>query len=57
MDSVVLWIKFLEIFFGQVEEIEDIDGSTANPLVADAIENEGDLILSDEQRKNFRKVS
>ena len=40
-----------------MEEIEDIDDSSANPLVADAIENERDLILSEEQRKNFRKVS
>ncbi|PPD67158.1 hypothetical protein GOBAR_DD35963 [Gossypium barbadense] len=40
----------------EVEEIEDVDGSSDNPLVADAIENERELILSEEQRKNFRKV-
>ncbi|GKV07068.1 hypothetical protein SLEP1_g18876 [Rubroshorea leprosula] len=40
----------------EVEEIEDIDGDCTNPLVADAIENEKELILSEEQRKNFRKV-
>lgn len=40
-----------------MEEIEDVDGSSDNPLVADAIENERELILSEDQRKNFRKVS
>lgn len=40
----------------QVEEIEDIDGSSSDPFIADAIENEKELILSEEQRKNYRKV-
>ncbi|KAK6288945.1 hypothetical protein POUND7_000486 [Theobroma cacao] len=53
--AALMGLKFPGV--NEVEEIEDIDGSTANPLVADAIENEGDLILSDEQRKNFRKVN
>lgn len=50
-------MKFLKIFFGKVEEIEDIDGNSDNPLIADAIENEKDLLLSEEQKKIFRKVS
>lgn len=40
----------------EVEEIEDIDGNSDNPLIADAIENEKDLLLSEEQKKIFRKV-
>ncbi|KAH7571822.1 hypothetical protein JRO89_XS04G0150700 [Xanthoceras sorbifolium] len=40
----------------QVEEIEDVDGNSSDPFVADAIANEKELVLSEEQRKNFRKV-
>ena len=40
-----------------MKEIEDIDDSPYNPLVADVIENEKYLVLSEEQRKVFRKVS
>ncbi|KAL5566846.1 hypothetical protein UlMin_030010 [Ulmus minor] len=39
----------------EVEEIDDIDGST-DPFVVAAIANEKDLALSEEQRKNYRKV-
>lgn len=42
---------------GQVEEIDDVDGTSDDPFVADAIANEGDLSLTEEQKKNFRKVS
>ncbi|XWS58430.1 hypothetical protein CRYUN_Cryun08bG0033000 [Craigia yunnanensis] len=52
--AAVMGLKFPGV--NEVEEIEDIDDSSANPLVADAIKNERDLILSEEQRKNFRKV-
>lgn len=41
----------------QVEEIDDIDGNSSDPFVADAIENERDLNLTEEQKRNFRKVS
>jgi transcriptional regulator ATRX len=41
----------------QVEEIEDIDGNSTDPFVAEAIANEKELVLSEEQRKNYRKVS
>ncbi|XP_044499237.1 protein CHROMATIN REMODELING 20-like isoform X2 [Mangifera indica] len=40
----------------EVEEIEDIDDDSNDPFVADAIANERELILSEEQRKKFRKV-
>ncbi|EYU39522.1 hypothetical protein MIMGU_mgv1a008888mg [Erythranthe guttata] len=40
----------------EVEEIDDVDGTSSDPFVADAIENERDLNLTEEQKKNFRKV-
>lgn len=40
----------------EVEEIEDVDGNSDDPFVADAIANEKELALSEEQRKKFRKV-
>ncbi|KAL5707173.1 DNA helicase [Ranunculus cassubicifolius] len=40
----------------EVEEIDDIDGSSGDPFIADAIANEKEIDLSEEQRKNFRKV-
>jgi transcriptional regulator ATRX len=39
-----------------VEEIDDIDGCSTDPFVAAAIANERELDLSDEQRKQFKKV-
>ncbi|KAF8401989.1 hypothetical protein HHK36_012940 [Tetracentron sinense] len=39
----------------EVEEIDDIDGNSSDPFVADAIANERELDLSEEQKKNFRK--
>ena len=44
------------VLFYQVEEIDDVDGSSCDPFVAAAIENEKELDLSEEQKKNFRKV-
>ena len=41
----------------QVEEIDDVDGTLSDPFIADALANEGDLNLTEEQKKNFRKVS
>ncbi|TYJ98681.1 protein CHROMATIN REMODELING 20 isoform X4 [Cucumis melo var. makuwa] len=38
-----------------VEEIDDVDGSSCDPFVAAAIENEKELDLSEEQKKKFRK--
>lgn len=43
------------IFF-QVEEIDEIDDCSMNPLLADAIENEKELFVSEDQKKHFRKV-
>ncbi|XP_062084347.1 protein CHROMATIN REMODELING 20 [Humulus lupulus] len=40
----------------EVEEIDDIDGSSIDPFVAAAVANEKDLSLSEEQKKNYRKV-
>lgn len=39
-----------------MEEIDDIDGNSNDPFVAAAIANEKELDLSEEQKKNFRKV-
>lgn len=39
-----------------MEEIDDVEGNSIDPFVADAIANEGDLSLTEEQRRNFRKV-
>ncbi|KAL0290086.1 UNVERIFIED_CONTAM: protein CHROMATIN REMODELING 20 [Sesamum calycinum] len=40
----------------EVEEIDDVDGTSSDPFIADAIANEGDLNLTEEQKRNFRKV-
>ena len=40
----------------QVEEIEEIDDDPSDPFVADAIANERELDLSEEQRKKYKKV-
>ncbi|XAR65788.1 DNA helicase [Bertholletia excelsa] len=40
----------------EVEEIDDIDGSSTDPFVADAVANETELALSETHKKNFRKV-
>ncbi|KAK4403828.1 protein CHROMATIN REMODELING 20 [Sesamum angolense] len=43
-------------FSEHVEEIDDVDGTSSDPFVADAIANERDLSLTEEQKRNFRKV-
>ncbi|KAF8116177.1 hypothetical protein N665_0020s0036 [Sinapis alba] len=40
----------------EVEEIEEIDESLADPFFADAIENERELALTEEQKKNYIRV-
>lgn len=40
-----------------MEEIDDVDDTSSDPFIADALANEGDLNLTEEQKKNFRKVS
>jgi len=39
-----------------VEEIDDVDGNSMDPFIAAAIANERELDLSDEQRRQFKKV-
>jgi hypothetical protein len=46
----------LRFSFCQVEEIEDIDEDSIDPFVAEAVANEKELVLSEEQRKSYRKV-
>ncbi|XP_021684987.2 protein CHROMATIN REMODELING 20 isoform X2 [Hevea brasiliensis] len=53
-EAAEMGLKFPGV--NEVEEIEDIDGSSSDPFIADAIANEKELILSEEQRKNYRKV-
>lgn len=55
VNPVILSMSFEILFPFQVEEIEDVDGNSDDPFVADAIANEKELALSEEQRK-FRKV-
>ncbi|XP_028790243.1 protein CHROMATIN REMODELING 20 isoform X2 [Neltuma alba] len=40
----------------EVEEIDDIDGTSTDPFIAAAIANEKELELSDEQKRKFKKV-
>ncbi|KAL5990168.1 hypothetical protein ACLOJK_011065 [Asimina triloba] len=40
----------------EVEEIDDIECTSSDPFYADAIANEIEIDLSEEQKKNFRKV-
>ncbi|KAG8380399.1 hypothetical protein BUALT_Bualt06G0011300 [Buddleja alternifolia] len=40
----------------EVEEIDDVDDTSSDPFIADAIANEGDLNLTEEQKRNFKKV-
>lgn len=44
------------ILYFQVEEIDDIECNTSDPFYADAIANEKEIDLSEEQKKNFKKV-
>ncbi|KAJ4968959.1 hypothetical protein NE237_015660 [Protea cynaroides] len=40
----------------EVEEINDVEGNSSHPFYAAAIANEKELVLSEEQKKNIRKV-
>ncbi|GJT97781.1 protein chromatin remodeling 20 isoform X1 [Tanacetum coccineum] len=40
----------------EVEEIDDIEGSLNDPIVADAIKSERELYQSQDHKKNFKKV-
>ncbi|XP_031397920.1 protein CHROMATIN REMODELING 20 isoform X2 [Punica granatum] len=40
----------------EVEEIDDIDANLNDPFVADAIANEREMVLSEVQKGNFKKV-
>ncbi|XP_058095092.1 protein CHROMATIN REMODELING 20 isoform X2 [Magnolia sinica] len=40
----------------EVEEIDDIECTSSDPFYADALANEKDIDLSEEQKRNFRKV-
>ncbi|GAB4835468.1 hypothetical protein Ancab_000376 [Ancistrocladus abbreviatus] len=52
--AAMLGIKFPGV--DEVEEIDEIDGNCSDPFMADAIANERELDLSEEQRRNYRKV-
>lgn len=39
-----------------MEEIDDIEVDSGDPFVADAIANEREMVLSEEQMRNFKKV-
>ncbi|EYU39777.1 hypothetical protein MIMGU_mgv1a0201931mg, partial [Erythranthe guttata] len=49
-----LGLKFAGV--DEVEEIADVDGASIDPLTADAIANETVTSLTEEQKRNFRKV-
>lgn len=56
LTRLILSMIFYE-YFGQVEEIDDIDGNSSDPFVAAAVANERELDLSEVQKKSYRKVS
>ncbi|KAL7148380.1 hypothetical protein ABFS83_06G174400 [Erythranthe nasuta] len=49
-----LGLKFAGV--DEVEEIADVDGASIDPFTADAIANETVTSLTEEQKRNFRKV-
>uniref|UniRef100_A0A2P2MV39 Protein CHROMATIN REMODELING 20-like isoform X2 n=1 Tax=Rhizophora mucronata TaxID=61149 RepID=A0A2P2MV39_RHIMU len=53
-EAAMMGLKFPGV--NEIEEIEDIEGNPSDPFVADAIENEKELVLSEEQKNNYRKV-
>ncbi|KAJ1409364.1 SNF2-related, N-terminal domain [Sesbania bispinosa] len=52
--AALMGLKFPGV--NEVEEIDDVDGNSTDPFVAAAIANERELDLSDEQRRQFKKV-
>ncbi|CAI0385224.1 unnamed protein product [Linum tenue] len=53
-EASMMGLKFPGV--DEVEEIQEIDGDSGDPFVAVAIANEMELPLSEEQRKNYKKV-
>ncbi|KAJ6349364.1 hypothetical protein OIU77_006867 [Salix suchowensis] len=54
-EAALMGLKFPGV--NEVEEIEDIDGDSIDPFVAEAVANEKELVLTEEQRKSYRKVN
>lgn len=52
--AAIMGLKFPGV--DEVEEIDDIDCDSSDPFVADAIANERELDLSENQKRNFRKI-
>ncbi|KAL1339819.1 hypothetical protein AAHE18_U068600 [Arachis hypogaea] len=52
--AALMGLKFPGV--NEVEEIDDVDGNSADPFVAAAIANERELDLSEEQKRQFKKV-
>ncbi|OIW13803.1 hypothetical protein TanjilG_31692 [Lupinus angustifolius] len=52
--AAIMGLKFPGV--NEVEEIDDVDASSSDPFIAAAIANERELDLSDEQRRQFKKV-
>ncbi|RZB45318.1 protein CHROMATIN REMODELING 20-like isoform X1 [Glycine soja] len=52
--AALMGLKFPGV--DEVEEIDDVDGNSTDPFIAAAIANERELDLSDEQRRQFKKV-
>lgn len=52
--AAAMGLKFPGV--NEVEEIDDIGDDPSDPFVADAIANEKELVLSEEQRNNYKKV-
>ncbi|KAJ4837536.1 hypothetical protein Tsubulata_045657 [Turnera subulata] len=53
-EAAMMGLKFPGV--NEVEEIEDIDPDSSDPFVAEALENEKE-VLSEEQGRNYRKVN
>ncbi|KAJ8421421.1 hypothetical protein Cgig2_030836 [Carnegiea gigantea] len=52
--AAAMGIKFPGV--DEVEEIDEVDDDASDPFIADAIANERELVLSEAQRKNYKKV-
>ncbi|XP_061371328.1 protein CHROMATIN REMODELING 20 isoform X2 [Gastrolobium bilobum] len=52
--AALMGLKFPGV--DEVEEIDDVDGNSSDPFIAAAIANERELDLSDEQRRQFKRV-
>ncbi|RDX92098.1 Protein CHROMATIN REMODELING 20 [Mucuna pruriens] len=52
--AALMGLKFPGV--DEVEEIDDVDGNSTDPFIAAAIANERELDLSEEQKRQFKKV-